>query len=255
MAVARRKLPSKTDYMKALADLMADGAITDAQIQMLRSHSQAADGIVSTKELALAAGYKTSRPVNVQYGRLGSKLREVLGKKGNVGGQKSHIIASFHPPSIEMNFWLWIMHKPLRAAIEALGWFDEDLLGGDPAEVREYSAMEGEQRQVLVFHRKREKFLRAAKLADTLKRHPKHRVVCEVPGCGFDFEAMYGKIGSGFAEVHHRVPLSEYDDLSETTLQDLAVVCPNCHRMIHRGGDCRDLETLIPRAKRARSER
>jgi 5-methylcytosine-specific restriction protein A len=30
-------------------------------------------------------------------------------------------------------------------------------------------------------------------------------------------------------------------------LADLAIVCPNCHAMIHRGGKCRSLESLILR--------
>ncbi|WP_353890373.1 HNH endonuclease [uncultured Citrobacter sp.] len=41
-------------------------------------------------------------------------------------------------------------------------------------------------------------------------------------------------IGSDFCEVHHINPLSETNDQTETSLDDLAIVCSNCHRMIHR---------------------
>lgn len=55
---------------------------------------------------------------------------------------------------------------------------------------------------------------------------------CEV--CGFDFETEYGAIGNGFAECHHKKPVSELDPGTKTKLSDLAIVCANCHRMLHR---------------------
>ena len=58
------------------------------------------------------------------------------------------------------------------------------------------------------------------------------RLACEV--CGFDFHAVYGERGAGFAECHHRVALATTGETT-TRLGDLALVCANCHRMIHRG--------------------
>jgi len=55
---------------------------------------------------------------------------------------------------------------------------------------------------------------------------------CEV--CGFDFSQRYGEVGEGFAECHHLRPVSSLVDGSRTRLEELAVVCANCHRMIHR---------------------
>jgi len=55
---------------------------------------------------------------------------------------------------------------------------------------------------------------------------------CEV--CDFDFYMAYGELGKGFIEVHHKTPLSEIDGETKTNLDDLALVCPNCHRMLHR---------------------
>ncbi|PRH85456.1 hypothetical protein C5L14_20925 [Labrys okinawensis] len=61
-----------------------------------------------------------------------------------------------------------------------------------------------------------------------------HGPVCMA--CGFDFEAVYGSWGAGFCEVHHLSPLGEAESKPRLTnpLYDLAVVCANCHRMIHR---------------------
>ncbi|MCK6537389.1 MAG: HNH endonuclease [Polyangiaceae bacterium] len=109
----------------------------------------------------------------------------------------------------------------------------------------ELSAYEGELRLRVVRHRRREQRLRDAKIEDTLQRFG--RVTCQVPGCGFDFEQVYGAVGRRFAHVHHLKPLASLDAPRRTTLEDLAVVCANCHEMIHVGGECRLLEELIAR--------
>ena len=58
------------------------------------------------------------------------------------------------------------------------------------------------------------------------------RVRCEV--CDFDFEARYGPIGREFIEVHHTVAISDLAHGGTTRPRDLALVCANCHRMLHR---------------------
>lgn len=53
--------------------------------------------------------------------------------------------------------------------------------------------------------------------------------------CGFDFFAVYGEVGRGFIEAHHSKPVSSlHEDGEETKIEDLALVCSNCHRMLHR---------------------
>jgi hypothetical protein len=54
---------------------------------------------------------------------------------------------------------------------------------------------------------------------------------CEV--CGFDFRSRYGLVGREFCEVHHNNPLAATESEVETHLDDLAIVCSNCHRMLH----------------------
>lgn len=89
---------------------------------------------------------------------------------------------------------------------------------------------EGAARLVSHLRRERDRAIVEAKKAETL--NAKGRLCCEV--CGFDFSATYGALGEGFCEVHHLVPLSSATESVTTTLDALAVLCSNCHRIIHR---------------------
>lgn len=56
--------------------------------------------------------------------------------------------------------------------------------------------------------------------------------VCVV--CNFNFEAVYGAIGTGFIHVHHIIPLAEIRQEYELDpIRDLIPICPNCHAIIH----------------------
>ena len=108
---------------------------------------------------------------------------------------------------------------------------------------------EGELRSAYRRHRQREQKLRKAKIRQEMQANG-GRLRCTVPHCNFDFVERYGEIGVGFAHVHHLKPLHDRTVPSRTKLADLAIVCPNCHAMIHQGGECRDMETLIKKTRR-----
>jgi hypothetical protein len=89
---------------------------------------------------------------------------------------------------------------------------------------------------VLRAHLRRER--RSAELARKLKRATLKRtgrLACQV--CDFDFASTYGRYGEGYIEAHHLTPLAESDDGIITRITDLALVCANCHRMLHRSGN------------------
>lgn len=114
----------------------------------------------------------------------------------------------------------------IRSAVDGAGgvvaWAVED----------EESAPEGRILHRLHVQRERAPALAQRKKAQALARAGALR--CEV--CHFDFFAVYGELGRGFIECHHRVPLSELHAQQPTHLRDLALVCANCHRMLHRRG-------------------
>ncbi|MFF3657665.1 HNH endonuclease [Streptomyces olivochromogenes] len=106
----------------------------------------------------------------------------------------------------------------------------QDLVQADDGELDDdFSAPEG--RLLLRRHRARERNggLRKKKIESVLRRGG--TLACEA--CGFDFEEVYGDRGAGYVECHHVVPLHEAGE-GKTKLSDLALICANCHRMIHR---------------------
>ena len=68
------------------------------------------------------------------------------------------------------------------------------------------------------------------------------KLLCEA--CQFDFNLQYGELGFKYIECHHRTPLAEFTSTTKTTLQDLALVCSNCHRMLHRTTNSFSVEGL-----------
>jgi hypothetical protein len=94
----------------------------------------------------------------------------------------------------------------------------------DPA-----TAQEG--RQAYRVHRVRERSPVLCRLKKQAVLSEQGRLACEA--CGFDFESQYGALGEGYIECHHRVALAEGEE-RETALEDLALLCANCHRVIHR---------------------
>ncbi|MDA0565329.1 HNH endonuclease [Streptomonospora sp. S1-112] len=122
-----------------------------------------------------------------------------------------------------------------RGAVrEIREWAGDDEVAGlapvdeDDSWVEWPSAVEGHLRLRLQYSRERSRPLRNAKV-EWARRHGLP-IACEV--CGFDFGRRYGPRGEGYIEIHHVVPL-HHAGAGENTLDDLAMLCANCHRMIH----------------------
>lgn len=100
-----------------------------------------------------------------------------------------------------------------------------------------------EGRITLRIHKVRERDPKIKKKAIDLFVKQNGYVFCEL--CNFSFEEKYGNIGKGYIEVHHLKPISQYDENELTSIENLKLVCSNCHRMIHRG----DPESLFYQLK------
>lgn len=107
---------------------------------------------------------------------------------------------------------------------------------GLPGELVGNSFLEGSLRKVVV---------------NSYERSPQARrkclnyygAVCVI--CDFDFAKVYGDIAQGFIHVHHLKPLSEIGEQYELDpIADLRPICPNCHAVIHLGGETRSIDEV-----------
>lgn len=78
-------------------------------------------------------------------------------------------------------------------------------------------------------YRERDPGLVKKRKAQALAQHG--RLVCEA--CDFDFAQAYGARGEGYIEVHHTNALETLQPGAKTKLSELAMLCANCHRMVH----------------------
>lgn len=108
------------------------------------------------------------------------------------------------------------------------------------------SFLEGERKNRYYMHKYYERNVAAVRKKKELAIK-KGILICEV--CSFDFSLKYPGVGNGFIECHHKTPLSA-GITRNTTIDDLALVCSNCHRMLHKliegeNLSIDDLKTLI----------
>lgn len=93
-----------------------------------------------------------------------------------------------------------------------------------PLPVAEASAIEGLRTEAVRYVRGRSRQLR-----DLAVREAKG-VCC---ACGLDYSRVLGGKGVHVLQAHHRKQLAATDAPRVTRLSDLAVVCANCHMLIH----------------------
>lgn len=104
---------------------------------------------------------------------------------------------------------------------------DAQLQGVEEPEIEE--AEEGRVLTRLHRVRERNRKLVAACKATALKRFGR----LECAACTFDFAKTYGQSGKGLIEVHHTKPVHTLAEGDKTNINDLALLCANCHRVVH----------------------
>ena len=93
------------------------------------------------------------------------------------------------------------------------------------------------EKKQYAYHRRIERNSKGARLAKAY-----HGTTCQA--CCFNFADQYGPIGADFIEAHHLRQLNELEEgvaVSYDIATDFAVLCANCHRMIHKLDDVSDL--------------
>lgn len=99
--------------------------------------------------------------------------------------------------------------------------------------------LEFEDLRTLKVHKRIE---RNSKLSQQAKKI--HKYTCQA--CSFNFENIYGDIGKDFIEAHHLVPLSQLKGqrIALDPTNDFAVLCSNCHSMIHKSEYVSDINSF-----------
>lgn len=113
------------------------------------------------------------------------------------------------------------------------GLVNNDMAGFDVDMTEDDSGFR-EGKAVLEIHLHRERNACLVKRAKKkFQKEHNGKLFCEA--CGFDFHEVYGEIGNGYIEAHHLIrPIACMQEEDVTKIEDLAMLCANCHRIIHR---------------------
>ena len=91
--------------------------------------------------------------------------------------------------------------------------------------------LEGEE--LVITHLSHERNAEVILLAkERFKNSHYGNLFCEI--CGFDFKSTYGERGADYIEAHHIRPISVRSRNEATKVDDIALLCSNCHSIVHR---------------------
>ncbi|MFI5532470.1 HNH endonuclease [Kitasatospora sp. NPDC051853] len=227
-------------------------------IRSTRSPDWTRDEIILACALIADNGWQGRRPTDPRVVELSDLLqllpvhpasaRGATFRNANSVARKTFDIATRHPDyegrptnggSLDALVLQDFLDSPLEmaaaAALIRAGILSGELTDRPTAETEvdeDLDDIEAPEGRILLkkhLHRERSRSLRKKKIDSVL--HRGLRLACEA--CGFDFELAYGARGAGYIECHHVVPLHQSGAV-RTKLTDLALICANCHRMIHR---------------------
>jgi putative restriction endonuclease len=212
--------PTPAQYVAALRE----ARVTPVQRRMLDFHYRAPARTITAEEAAHALGFNHYSTANLHYGRLGRRVRGILGMAADSIDQRLGMLVTFEK---ENDQWHWIMRPQVAEALEVLGWVVAST-PPLPEEVHEEDVprlVEGASSRVWI---------------NAYERNPEARRRClEIHGftcciCGFDFGKTYGEVADRYIHVHHLRPLSEIGaEYVVNPVEDLRPVCPNCHAVLH----------------------
>lgn len=118
------------------------------------------------------------------------------------------------------------------------GWSPDDEIMNEARDERGAQTLEQAKR-----YRQHRSIERQAGHSKEVKK--RQGTICK--GCGKDMADVYGEVAQGLIDAHHLTPLSSLEEgevAQFDPVADFAVLCPNCHRVIHRMGDPSDLNAL-----------
>jgi len=238
------------DYFKACEALQEKGkGISKNHIALLQAHFKAPNHTATMAQLAESVGYFTGGTVNMQYGTLARRVAQQLGIVEPPKGFWLHVLAGWaknrDPESGNTAF---VLRRPVIQALTRLDILprkERKKVAPDPValasptakviaamlcnpevQVNEVllAAMEGRHYLAERGFRQRNRLLIEAKKKQSDGK-------CSV--CGFDFKERYRGIEKDQLVAHHVKPIGQRRRASKTTLDQINLLCPNCHAAVH----------------------
>lgn len=233
---------SREQYHEALSN-----ALSQEQIEVLRTIYRLPDSCVTAKELAQLINPSSPSPIvaSKHIGKIGKAICDHAGfiPPTYFDGQAEKP-AYFLAVGEYREGSGWNMWKELQAALEALELVSDDNKVADIGRIRTEMLPSEEQRLYI-----EGKVVQV--FADRFERSPTARAACikhygaYCQACGFNFGDAYGEVAKGFIHVHHKKPLSEIADKYEVDpIHDLIPLCANCHSVVHLAKPALTIEKL-----------
>jgi predicted HNH restriction endonuclease len=216
--------PSAPAYRDALEEVLAKPS--KEEIEVLCFQFRAPGRAVTSFQIRDHFRHKGIARSNSLYGNLAAKVGKAVGMATIGFNQRpNHWQVLATGEDIGEHF-TWRMRPEVAAALVMLGVVtpveDGGILSDLDLHEEDSGAIEGRSRLVSHLQRERNRSLIEAKKSQSDSH------ACEV--CGFDSQRAYGV---DYCEAHHLKPIAAYDQEAVTRLEDLAIVCANCHRVIH----------------------
>lgn len=219
-------LPAQSDYVNAINGI--HDSLSDRGLKVLRFQFQQPGRAVTSQDIRDHFGYSSIGASNLLYGNLGKQFAAALPMQTEPeGSSRTRYWKALATGDGSGEHFIWIMRPELANALVQTNLVDPSTDGlvmvpDVDVHAASFSAVEGRRKLVIHLIRERNRSIVAAKKSSA------ESLACEI--CGFDTTVVYGE---EYCEVHHLTPLSELQEDAETSLDDLAIVCANCHRIIH----------------------
>ena len=119
----------------------------------------------------------------------------------------------------------------------------DEIIDLPPAEIEsDITGLEGKLlTRVHSFKERDKKF--SKKVKEFYKKKNGGKLICEA--CGLDPISIYGPDGDSCIEAHHKIPIEELQPDSVTRIDDMAMVCASCHRIIHTKKPCLLIDDVV----------
>ena len=250
MPDSHNEFATATDYFRAFQALQEKG-IHEKHLALLKAHCAAPNHTATWAQLAKIVGYPNGGTVYLQYGRLARNVAEQLGLEKEQLYFWLHVLAEWADKG-ELGHQAFVLRRPV---IEALTWLgilpkrkpskDGAAASDDPVATAsptskviaammcnpevdagdvQLAALEGQHYLAEAKFRRRNRAL----IEEKKRRSDGKCSVCE-----FDFKATYEGLDRDFLVGHHVEPIGKRKKATKTTLDQIDVLCPNCHAAVH----------------------